>query len=375
MMKRNSGFSLIELLITIAILGMVLAGVSQIFSGIFMVYRQQSSIAETSIEGNLGLELLRQDLASAGYGIPWVVPAGVSYNEAAGAGAPYNDSVPPGDYYAPRAIVNGDGSGIDIPGSDELIIKSVSIARNDACKKWSYIRSDPTVTVKTWDVASENPAGSDHVIAISPGITDDTRRTLVTSTANATEWHTTFGATANYAPPAFSNNTNFLYTVSSSTIPRMPFNRADYYISTSGVPKRCATGTGVLVKMVISHADGVRRDPMPLLDCVKDLQVIFRRDALPLGALDGVVDTTSPLSHDLGDPSLYAKNVRDQVKEVRVYILAHEGERDRSYVHGAADIYVGDASLGQGHIVNISGDARNYRWKVYTIAVKPFNLR
>lgn len=362
-MKRNSGFTLVELLIVIAILGIVLAGVSELFTGIFTAYRQQSSIAETNIEGNLGLELLRQDLANAGYGIPWVIPGSVAYSEVTGSGSAYNDVLPA----PPRAIVIGNGAGVDIAQSDELVIKSMSIARNDSCKRWSYVRSDPTVTVKSWDMASETPAAGDHVIAIAPGIAEGARRTLVTSSTNSSVWHVTFNtAAANFAPAVFSNDTHYLYAVSPNTAsPRMPFNRADYYISTSNVPQRCAPGTGVLLKRVISHTSGERQDSLPLLDCVADFQAIFRVDANG----DGIVD--SGPSTGLATAEL----IREQVREVRVYILSHEGERDRDYVHSANSIYVGDPSLGQGHTVNITGDAKHYRWKVYTLAVKPLNMR
>ncbi|MHB8845270.1 MAG: prepilin-type N-terminal cleavage/methylation domain-containing protein [Nitrospirota bacterium] len=370
MMKRNSGFSLIELLIVIAILGFVLAGVTQLFTGLFKTYRQQSAIAETNIEGNLGLELLRQDLSSAGYGIPWVIPPSVvsagGYNEADPTqvyAGPYNDA-PSG---APRAIVIGNGLGVDIPQSDVLVIKSVNIARNDACKKWTYIRSDPALFVKVWNMSKEDPSAGDHVIAIAPGIADGTRRTLATSSSNSSIWHVAFSdADNNFAPAVFSNDTHYIYALSpSSTPPRMPFNRADYYISTSNVPQRCAPGTGVLMKSVISHVNGTREDYLPLLDCVADFQVIFRVDA------DGDGNVDPGPSTGLATAQL----TREQVREVRAYVLSHEGERDRDYTYADNTVYVGDPALGQGHNVDIVGDAKNYRWKVYTIAVKPLNMR
>ena len=95
MMKRESGYSIIELLIVIAILGFVLAAGSDMFVGTLRGYKQQSKIAETNIEGIIGLEMLRRDLENAGYGLPWVYPSGglAAYGEAVNATASgYNDS-------------------------------------------------------------------------------------------------------------------------------------------------------------------------------------------------------------------------------------------------------------------------------------------
>jgi hypothetical protein len=152
----------------------------------------------------------------------------------------------------------------------------------------------------------------------------------------------------------------------------MPFNRADYYIwrahtnpAQDEVPDRCAPNTGVLRKAVISHADGGRRDVLPLLDCVADLQVIYRRDTDDDGTIDNTTDDISALT---------TQQIRDQVKEIRVYILAHEGQRDVNYTQTPTTIYVGDPGIGGGRNFNI-GTNVNYRWKLYTLVVKPNNLR
>ena len=106
---------------------------------------------------------------------------------------------------------------------------------------------------------------------------------------------------------------------------------------------------------------------MPLLDCVADMQVIFRRDLDG----DGVPENwTEDISASL------APAIRTQVKEVRVFILAHEGQRDPDYQHPESSPHVGDPGYGRDLNLSAAGitNWQNYRWKIYTLVVKLDNL-
>lgn len=363
MSRRDSGFTLVELLVTLAILAFVLAGAGDMFLGLLRQFKQQGKIAETHMEDNIGLQMLRQDLDNAGYGLPWSIPAGLTYSEASAAAA-YNDapvlSGTTGTNNIPRAVLSGDGTGLF--GSDQLIIKSANMARNATCKKWTYLRAGNIV--QNWErgsanlTAAENLSSEDRVIVISP-----TKRVLTT---DGVTWFTTFNDTAAFAP-IDEHDASLVYGISGADL-RMPFNRADYYITESFLPQRCAPNTGVLVKAMISHVDGDRSDSLPLLDCVADMQVVFRLDTDGDGAADAV-------SADISDMDLFnAESIRDEVKEVLVYILAHEGQKDPNYVHSPTSIYVGDSSIGRGRNYDI-GSRVNYRWKIYTVSVRPRNLK
>ncbi len=367
-MRRESGFTLIELLIVMAIFGMVIAGVTQMFTSTLTQFKQQGKIAESNIEGIIGLELLRVDIENAGFGLPWRMSSGVSYAEASAAGASeYNDAKSSAPMDAPRALVSGDGVGTN--GSDVLVIKATNVARSAASQKWTYINQDDDP--KIWDAAAEDLVGSDRVIVISPGTDDGNRRTLVDSSGI---WAVRYDARTGFTP---GSGYNFVYGVDPDTDLRMPFNRADYYISkTEGVPMYCAPNTGVLLKSVISQNDGYRRDPMPLLDCVADMQVAFRLDRDG----DGTVDSGgTPVLTKPSGGNLTAEEIRNQVKEVRVYILAHEGQKDKSYTHPTTDgkICVGEmvgSLCSFGKELNLGAEV-NYRWKLYTLIVKPKNLK
>jgi type II secretory pathway pseudopilin PulG len=386
MIKREDGFTILELMITMITFVIVIASVSSIFLGLVNQFKQQSKIAETNLEGLTGLEILRQDIEHAGYGLPWNV-TGVTdtngdgnlwdelsnYLEATGAAAAYNDA----PQNAPRAVISGNNIGLN--SSDYLVIKSVNVARNDNCKKWTTLRS---VGTRTWVPDRENVNKNDdgtlnnnvRVITLAPGSTDANGQSLV---SNAGPFSTTYpSVTAAPWQPTDTTETRLVYGVDPSTNLRMPFNRADYFIEVEpniDVPDRCAPNTGVLVKTVVRHNDG-GFDFMPLLDCVADMQVIYRLDTTGDGTIDNTTDDISV--------GLTAQQIRNQVKEVRVYILSHEGQRDVNYTFPNSTIPIPDPSdpgFGLGSTFNLSSSIgtgwQNYRWKIYTIVVNPNNLR
>lgn len=368
-MRQRAGFTLIELLVVVAILGLVLAGISDLFINLLGQYKQQGKISESNIEGIIGLELLRQDLERAGYGLPWVM-GGISYSEAAGTPASnYNDS--PGN--PPRPIVSGNDLDFvnGTNSSDYLVIKSANIIRKPlTAQRWSYLTS---AGAKVWQPLSapENLQPGDYVIVLSPGTTDAAARTLISSVTTSS-WSPTFSdaqkSSEGFMPSDPQSPANWVYGIYDSQ-PRMPFNRADYYISQTTVgaplPQRCAPNTGVLVKSMISHSNGSATENMPLLDCVASMQVVYRLDTNGDGTIDQVKDDISAMS---------AQDIRQQVKEIRVYVLTHEGQMDKNYTYPAGKIYVGDPLVGGGKDFNI-GSYTHYRWKLYTIVVQPENMR
>ncbi|MGE5190094.1 MAG: prepilin-type N-terminal cleavage/methylation domain-containing protein [Gemmatimonadota bacterium] len=342
--RADRGFTLIEVMVTLVILVIVLTAVSGLFTLVLNQYKQQTKIAETGMERTVGLEILRQDIAAAGHGLPWNGLSAASYTEA--ASGTFND-LPPA---APRAILSGNNTGIR--GSDRLIVKAVSVGTDPLCRKWTLL--DSTGGTRAWMPASENLVAGDRVIVLDPGATEDTRRSLVTVGAG---YSVDFASVAGFAPMN-PGDVRVVYGVDGGGALRMPYNRAEYYIDNTSVPETCAPGTGVLVKSLVSHASGDLMAPLPLLDCVADFQVEYLLDSNKDGSIDGTSD-------DISGPPFDAKAIREQVKDVRVSILAHEGQRDRSYSHPAGTIAV----AGHANAVD-----RQFRWRVYEMVVKPFNL-
>lgn len=373
MIRRQAGFTLVELMITMVLFVLVIAATSQVLTGLLTQFKQQSKIAETNIEGVVGLDMLRRDLGNTGYGIPWVIPATITpYNEVpAGPGAAYNECAG-ACTAAPRAVVAGSGAGWN--GSDELVIRGSNVARTAAAQAWTVL-SVGNVKRDGLSGAGETLAAADGVIVISPGssTTPDVRR-LVVNSGSTSDWDTRYDTTANFAPVS-AIETRVIYGIDAGNAAlRMPFNRTDYFISSTNVPSQCAPNTGVLMKSVLSHATGLRADFLPLLDCVADMQVVFRFDtSVPLDGLAEII------TDDIVGAGRTAQQVREQLMDIRVYILAHEGQRDPNFTYTTNPVTVGEFGAGRPFnfttVANPIADWQNYRWKIYTIVVKPNNLR
>jgi prepilin-type N-terminal cleavage/methylation domain-containing protein len=409
MSPNNRGFSLVELMVTMVVFVFVLVAGSQIFTALLTQFKQQSKIGETDIEGAVGLDLMRYDLAHAGYGLPWAIPGGgtlstlSNYKEAAtvGGGGPNPDPASFNDGASttgPRAIVSGT-SLFNNPagnnGQSYLVIKSTVAATNYTAGKWTNLRmgAAPGTEVKTtWTPninnvnakdgnAANNSAGV-RVIVLTAG----SSRSLV---LDGTDWFTTYGNTVAFAPQN-SFATNVIYGIDPDTDLRMPFNRTDYYIAVpADLPNKCATGTGVLYKATVNQADG-SLSALPLLDCVAYMHVDYALNTGTSAAPNYVIqDDISGLS---------AQNIRDQLQEVRVYIIAQEGQKDMSYDftnNGARTAFhilpqesfetvsrglylpydVTPGTSGDLGAIMGNADYKHYRWKLYTLVVQPNNLR
>jgi prepilin-type N-terminal cleavage/methylation domain-containing protein len=367
--KGQRGFSLVELLVATAIIAIVIMMSSNLFTVVIAQSGQQAKVAGSGMDSIIGLNILRYDIEHAGYGLPDGFQGSINYLEAASSPAStYNDS----PASVPRGIFTGTAGTLN--SSDYLVIKSTVVGTSETAQKWTYIvQGSPP---KIWDTAKLRLSDGDRVIVIRVPPEPNAPNQLVMDDSN-NDFYTrydsdTFPTKFSPAQPGekfviygvdIPNNTDGL---------RMPFNRVDYYVSiqhAGDIPPSCAPHTGILYRATIKHSDGsLDENRTPILDCVADMQVVFRRDT----NLDGTVDT---ISENIS--GLTAQQIRETVKEVRVYILAQEGQRDPSYTHTPSSVLVGENIGGNDYGSNfnlattIGTGWQNYRWKLYTMVVRP----
>jgi hypothetical protein len=276
---------------------------------------------------------------------------------------------------------------------------------NGAAKKWAYVNYSTTAAgvnnsyIKQWG-SSDDFNTNDRVITVSSTFTPTGTESKVLAMAGSA-----FSYPVPANPPAHQYPTNSAYRPADGTQLftvygvdqtdlRMPYNRADYYLRRPSssepvkIPQACDPGTGILFKGAVNQADGSFSE-YPLLNCVGDIQVEFELDTRNDGNItySSVLTTVDSVSGALRP--MTADEIRSQLKIIRVYILAHEGKKDPSYSYPGNAIHVGDPSrqASSGRTWNGSTscsancmqtdfgpDWRNYRWKVYTLLVRPKNL-
>ncbi len=434
------GFTLVELLVVMLITMFVLYAATQTLGSLVIQFKQQARVTETNISSMLGLEVLRRDLHAAGYGLPWgdasttTTLAGFPYAEASDADQfmyDHNALLPskPSDLNdapngAPRAVASKTNAGPN--NSDLLAIKSAKAAINRAAGKFHMLYTDGTTGV--YNTPSDNlcpntvpnntcvAGASDLAIVLSPDPTEtSTSMTLVSAS-------TPFAS--NMAGLDNPNITRLVYGIDSrgpASTPealsalRFPFNRADYYISYRNVPERCAhnsdlnpgpgqagfdtahpptdrtnlanPGTGVLVKTVLDQKDGdywfegqdtTQADEMPIEECVADFKVIYGLDLTGNGIITYDANTLTS-GYD-------AAAIRSYVREVRVYVVRHEGTFDPKFTFDTdpstpaidSNPVINVDEMGLSGTLDLSAmDPRwqNFRWKIDRLVEKPVMLR
>ncbi len=420
-MNRQRGMTMVELLVSLAVVMVILCAVTTAYLKLLRTYRTQGRLAESYMANLTGMEMLRYDIESAGFGLPASLGA-VTYSEANDNTVAYYNPADVNDSPStpPRALVLlNPKPGTNVPAatkssahnSDVLVIKSSAANITTASKRWSMV-INPTGTpiVKLWGVTALDPvmdftsATGDRFIALN------NTGTLQVNAANNPQWCYTFNASTpstgyySNASAIGSPTTQQVYyiygldNIAGAHI--MPFNRVDYYLDkiTADFPSSCAASTYTLYRSTINQATGALVKT-PLVDCVRDFEVAFGLDT-SAGAQPIVWQQTSPT----------AAQVQQQLREVRVFVLYQEGLGNTSTSPGNSSsnftfsgvLYLGDqdiansldkgdypantfqqwssapltGTLSTGALSSFTpnGADLQYRWKVLEMAVKPMNL-
>jgi prepilin-type N-terminal cleavage/methylation domain-containing protein len=409
-MNRH-GFSLVELMLAMVIFAIMTSIAMLAFQTILKKSSSEAKMAENGIAGMLGLEMMRSDIAQAGFGLPWSYASGatpsypseVTTSPSAGISTAFATSFNdiPADS-APWPIISGTDSATKL---DYLVVKSSIGGIDKSSRRWNFVQYSYSSGVgagssglnksflKMKQDSSTDLAQGDLAVTINTTFTSTgvLNKQLVVNNAGAFSYTVPANLTPSSAfQPSDPSNTYIAYGINSKNM-RMPYNRVDFYVDKSATkPASCNPGTGVLFKAVADQLGGYLN--YPLLDCVGDMQIVFDNDDSNGGTnvfhIDGSVPRfgTSPSSWT-------ADQVRSQIKNVRVYILSHDGKKDPNFTYSNFDstnaVCVAPlssdssciSSLGRGwttaEMENTFGknDWMHYRWKVYSFVVSLKNLR
>ncbi len=365
LLKNEKGFNLLEIMIAIGILAIIMAFNSQLLQSMISGQKQQAGVVSTQFESALGLEMLRNDIANAGFGLPDEFSETISYTEKHPDVSQFDNTSA-----VPKALEHADTISVSgyIQNSDYLVIRSPAVGTDSAAGKWTNIVS---TNVHVWSDTNIDMTTSDYMIVLRPRSTaGGNAKLIISGGVYAILYPGTTAVPTAYQPTssaerylAFGLDTPGSDTM--PTTPSMPFNRADYYVKEE-TNADCATGTGTLYKAVIKHSTAGGKVEYPLIQCVANMQIVFRLDT----DLDGVADSTTK---DIS--GLDAYSIKQQVKEVHVYILAHEGPKDTGYRYTGTSSTVVGPSASLGTTVSLSSlagsDWDRYRWKTFVLVVKP----
>ncbi|MBF0566150.1 MAG: prepilin-type N-terminal cleavage/methylation domain-containing protein [Nitrospirae bacterium] len=429
--RGDRGFTIAELLVTMFIVAAILGSVVASFLTLARSFKSETKSTESQMESVLSLELLRFDLEEAGYGLPegklsngtcspplsssavtfnnipyLEYPAGYTPADAANYTpnkyttdpASFNDSQGAATSGCePRPIVldhNTNFTPSNANGSDVLVIKSLLVDRSDTSRKWTLL--DSTGKYVVWnDTKWDLTVNTDRAI-------------MVSSTRQLLNGGFTFVAAPSPVPTT-PGQFNIIYGVNSTTNLRMPFNRVDYYLQRAcsritsttctapypqhPYPQQCHPSGYTLYRGVLSQVNGTRTE-QPVMDCVIDFQVALGidtncTDTIGTGCTGTLTwcrynrtcnsssdpnCTAAPCTDPTINPMTYldtAQHIRQYLKQVKAFVLTHDGKMDPNFTYSNTSITIGDADITlKTYNLTALPNYANYRWKLQKIDLK-----
>ena len=315
-MKNQKGFTILETLITVAIVLLILSAVYYTYVSLFRGVSSEREKVEKEVEKLVSLELLRLDLEHLGYG--------VGKNSSS-------------DY----RIYDFDNQN---KTSAVLTIRSTLNNTNNATIGWVLCDNGKMVKDKREDKTNNNIVYLDM----------DGNVFQIVNDGSCPGGNTFIGFPFDTSATGCNfSGTNFC-------------NEIVYYLSTTNLPSNCANGTYNLLRKV-NNGTG-----QPLLSCVADVKVTVDLDTDGDGKIDNYNFTdTNDSSGDLTPDKL-----RSQTKRINVYILyqaTRGASKDYSFKNFQTDSS-GDYMEIDGQKLYLPTNFHNYQWNVIKLSVKPMSI-
>lgn len=391
-MKGQSGMTLVELMVSLAITLLVVAASTAAYLKILTTYKTQGAMSESFMSNLTGFEVLRYDLEMAGYGLPRGMGTGFTYTEALASGSygsatytpPYDPSTlneanlsTPNPNGVPHAFaLNTTAGKTTLSGntSEVLGLKSTVANINTASSHFGIVTANGVENGVTL-------VNGDHYMAMSSA------GTLVQG-SSASTWDNAYPTV-----PASGGEVLYLYGLSTSVTQRMPFNRVDYYLDSTSLPGYCAQGTYELYRSVVSQTDGTLT-ASPLIDCVEDFQVAFGIDPSGNGT-QAIIWQNNLYQNNIPSGAhnvlMTPAQMQQYLQEVKVFVIYQEGRGKVSRTSDftfSGSLPLGDTATGVQNVTNgglnlnplggnqftPTGVNAPYRWRVEEIDVKPMNM-
>jgi len=313
----ETGFTMVEMLITMVIVSIVVGIAYYAYNKLATEVSNGSVSVEGAMDKIVGLELMRLDIAHAGFGIA------------------RDETCPPVRWIS----ANDPSDPCDSDLENSLVLRSTMNNTNQSTMGWLLVE------------CKENESWQNHIII-------DEREVSTVNTIVFLDYRGQFGfsATSSTNCPRDANYIGYP-VVGTNECNVQTCSRVAYTLSTTQSLSLCADGTKNLLRKVGAGSGS------PILNCVADWDLRFGLDTDG----DGAVDTVSTGS---GLPTTPA-DIRSQLKYISVYALIQAGNYDAKYNYGNNVTVDNNVTL-----TFPAGCTKcpNYHWKVLKKTIKLMNL-
>lgn len=327
-MFKQSGLSLIELMIAMVIGLVLMLGVSQVFLSTRNVYSNQDAISRLQETGRLAMEFMARDTRMAGYtGCASASASATTFFKRTSSATVFNrlDVGVEGLNNTASVATAYALSPVPVNGSDVLVIRSaygsgVAVTATNAGTSISVDASSPTAVE-----AGACAAGANRVSGICPGDTvviSDCAKATVFTVSSIADGGTITATTV--IPEEYRPDTDTQAEV-------VQGNTIIYYVATSPT-----TGRRGLWQKIGSNA------AVELLEGVQDMQILYGRDT-GTDDIPDVYQTATTVASAAAWP---------KVKSVRIQLLAQSIEdkvlpNPQTYTFNGASVTPTDTRMRQ----------------------------